>query len=105
MKVVFCSKESFCLFPKSKQSTATEGGAQQRALLVLAGQGGTEQSDFGQEALYIRSALRKMEPVLRVRKLSWGEVVQGMVPSLGQYKAGPGAQALCNAAPAYPCPS
>lgn len=81
-------KESFCLFPKSKQSIAMGGGrVQQRALLVLAGQGGTEQLGTGQEPLYVWSDLRKVEPFLRVRELSRREVVQGMVPSLGQYKA------------------
>lgn len=75
-RVGFCVKESFCLFPKSKQSTATQG-VQQRALLVLAGQGETEQLGIGQAPLYIWSDLRKMEPFLRVRKLSRGEVVQG----------------------------
>lgn len=102
-RVVLCVKESSCLFLKSKRSTAMEGGGvQQRALLVLAGQVG--HLGTGQEPLYIWSDLRKMEPFLRAKELSQGEMVQGMVPSLGQYKAGPGAQALCNAAPAYPRP-
>lgn len=104
-RVVLCVKESFCLFPKSKRSTAVEGGGvQQRALLLLAGQRGTEQLGTGQEPLYTQSDLRKMEPFLRVRELSRGEAVQGMVPSLGIYKGGSGAQAPCSAAPAYPRP-
>lgn len=83
-RVVLCVKESFCLFPKSKRSTAVEGGGvQQRALLLLAGQRGTEQLGTGQEPLYTQSDLRQMEPFLRVRELSRGEAVQGMVPSLG----------------------
>lgn len=83
-RVVLCVKESFCLFPKSKRSTAVEGGGvQQRALLLLAGQRGTEQLGTGQEPLYTQSDLRQMEPFLRVRELSRVEAVQGMVPSLG----------------------